>query len=374
MAYPKDMTLVTRPQLPPLDEYIEFLKEIWESQHLTNNGPLHNQLEDELKKHLNVEHISLFNNGTSALIAALGVSSLRGEVITTPFSFLATSHSILWNNLTPVFVDIEPNGFNIDPAQVEKAVTTKTSAVLGVHCYGHPCNNKRLEAICQKNGLRLIYDAAHAFDVKSQGKSILNFGDLSALSFHATKVFNTFEGGAVVCHSADMKEKLDQYKNFGLNSLGDAPQIGINGKMSEPCAAMGLALLKYRNTSLEKSSQIHRFYTDSLSKINGVRLIPYADDLEPNYSYFPIVLESNYSVNRDQLLDLLFEEKIFAKKYFSPSLTQISSYKDRFRVYGSTNIADKMTERVLCLPMYPDLPTGEAKRIIEVIERMGADT
>ena len=261
---------VTKPFLPPLEEFIPYLEQIWENEWLTNNGPLHQQLEEAMAKYLGVPYVSLFANGTLALMTALQALDIKGEVITTPYSFVATSHALLWNKLTPVFVDVDPIYGNLNPDQIEKAITDKTEAILPVHVYGNPCD-RRIDEIAKKHKLKLIYDAAHAFGVKQNGKSVLNRGDLSILSFHATKVFNTFEGGAIICHTAEMKQHIDDLKNFGFRGETSVVLPGINAKMSEVHAAMGLLQLKYIDKNIAKRKAIVERYKSGLRYINGIR-------------------------------------------------------------------------------------------------------
>lgn len=369
----KEPTYVTRPTLPPLEEYVEYLKSIWDSRWLSNSGPFHNQLELELCKFLNVDHISLFNNGTSALTASLQALDLKGEVITTPFSFLATTHSLLWNQLTPVFVDTNKSGFNLDPTEVEKAITKNTSAILAVHCYGHPCQTIKLQSLADKFNLKLVYDAAHCFGVEWYGESLLKAGDLSVLSFHATKVFNTFEGGAIVCHSEAMKQQLDSLKSFGMSQDGNADYIGINGKLNEASAALGLAQLKYQKDRAQKSQSLDVIYREQLANIKGLTVPAPPEGLHHNYSYFPVLITEDSSVSRDQLLQFLTENKVFAKKYFSPLLPDLRAYKGRFQQQGDLPNARKLSQSILCLPIYPDLEKSEVERITKLI-RSGLET
>lgn len=360
-----DPIYVTQPVLPALDEFIPYLEQIWQNKILTNCGPLHQQLEKELCEYLGVPYISLFNNGTIALVTALQALNLtEGEVITTPYTFVATAHSIVWNKLTPVFVDIDPETSNIDPEKVERALTEKTVAILPVHCYGIPCDVERLKKIADQNNLKLIYDAAHAFGINYKGQSLLNYGDLSVLSFHATKVFNTFEGGAIVCHTKEMKQRIDQLKNFGIINETTINDISLNGKLSEVHAALGLLQLKTIDQTLDARNKIDAFYRELLADAEGIRCISRLDLDKDNSSYFPIVISAPYPLSRDEIFEKLKENNIFARKYFYPIMTELSVYRE---YAAHTPEAKLLSENVLCLPMYPTLTFEECKFIIDVI-------
>lgn len=357
---------VTQPVLPELAEFIPYLEQIWNNKILTNCGPLHQQLEKELCEYLGVPYISLFNNGTIALVTALQALGLeQGEVITTPYTFVATAHSIVWNKLTPVFVDINPQTSNIDPMKVEMAITDKTVAILPVHCYGIPCDVEALHKIATAHNLKLIYDAAHAFGVRYQGQSLLNYGDLSVMSFHATKVFNTFEGGAIICHSAEMKQRIDRLKNFGIVDEKTINDISLNGKLSEVHAALGLLQLKNVESTLQARQRIDHFYRSSLIGIEGIRCIERMDLEEDNYSYFPIVISKPYPLTRDELFEKLRLHNIFARKYFYPIITDLAVYK---KYQSDTPEAKYLSEQVLCLPLYPNLCTELVQKIINLIK------
>ncbi len=357
---------VTKPSLPPLQELLPYLEEIWNKRHLTNDGPFHKQLENELSKELGVPYISLFNNGTNALIVAIRSLELTGEVITTPFTFVATTHSLVWNNLKPIFCDIEANTLNIDPLKIEKLITPQTSAIMPVHCYGYPCNNEVISKIAQKHNLKVIYDAAHAMWVKDSNGSILNYGDLSVLSFHATKVFNTFEGGAIVCKSAEMKKKIDQLKNFGIEDDGGVQRLGMNGKMNEFSAALGLAQIKHvENVTLERK-RVDNIYRKKLESIRGIRLLNPSSVKSYNYSYFPLIVENEYFMTRDDLFEKLLSHKIMSRKYFYPLIPDFNYYKNILSDV-SLEVARDMASRVLCLPIYPDLTNEQAERIANIV-------
>lgn len=357
---------VTQPVLPALKEFIPYLEQIWENKILTNGGPLHQQLEGELCEYLGVEYISLYNNGTIALITALQAVDLKiGEVITTPYTFLATAHAICWNNLTPVFVDVDPRTANIDPQKVEQAITDKTVAILPVHCYGIACDVEALQTIAQKHKLKLIYDAAHAFGAKYKGQSLLNYGDLSAVSFHATKVFNTFEGGAIVCHSAEMKQRIDQLRNFGIANETTVNDIALNGKLSEVHAALGLLQLKNIDQALQARGKVDHRYRELLAEVDGIRCMQRLHLEKDNYAYFPIVVSEPYPLSRDQLFEKLKQHHIFARKYFYPLMTELSVYQ---QYQADTPQAKLLSEQVLCLPMYPTLSAEDIYRIVQVIK------
>ncbi len=363
-------TYVTRPFLPPLEEFLPYLEKIWEHRILSNGGPFHSQLESELCATLTVKHISLFGNGTLALLVAFRALELQdAEIITTPYSFVATSSTLLWSGNTPVFVDIEPDSTNIDPLKIEKAITKKTKAILAVHCYGHPCNTAKIEAIAQAHGLKVIYDAAHAFGVETPSGSILNQGDLSILSFHATKAFNTFEGGAIVCHSAEMKERIDRLKNFGFDGEISVKDIGINAKMSEFNAALGLLQLKYFNQTNLMRGRIDQLYRANLKGIAGIECLENRSAEIKNYSYFPILVMDNYALIRDELYDLLKTKEIYARRYFYPLISDFPIYCD-LPTAGSTRLptATKISQQVLCLPIFPEMPLKKVEEICGILK------
>ncbi|WP_201574137.1 DegT/DnrJ/EryC1/StrS aminotransferase family protein [Psychrobacter sp. H8-1] len=357
---------VTQSVLPDLKDFVPYLEQIWENKILTNGGPLHQQLEKELCEYLGVDYISLFNNGTIALITALQALGLKeGEVITTPYTFIATAHAIVWNNLTPVFVDIDPVTSNIDPQAVEKAVTENTVAILPVHCYGIPCEVDALQTIADKHNLKLIYDAAHAFGAKYKGQSLLSYGDLSMVSFHATKVFNTFEGGAIVCHSAEMKHHIDQLKNFGIVNETTVNDVSMNGKLSEVHAALGLLQLKTIDQTLQARQKVDSHYRELLADIEGITCIQRLNLDKDNYSYFPVIISSSFSLSRDELFEKLKQHNIYARKYFYPLMTDFNVYK---QYQSDTPNAKQLSEQVLCLPMYPNLSTDDIDNIVRVIK------
>ncbi len=364
----KKNVFVTSPALPPLEEFIPYLQQIWDSKVLTNGGAFHQQLEQALCDYLGVKHISLFANGTLALITALQALRVTGEVITTPYSFVATSHSLTWNGVKPVFVDIDPHTLNIDPAKIESAITAQTTAIMPVHCYGHSCDVDAIQKIADDYNLKVIYDAAHAFGVKDAGGSVLRHGDLSVLSFHATKVFNTFEGGAIICSDAKTKLRIDQLKNFGLVSETNVVAPGINGKMSEFNAALGVLQLKYVAQALDRRRHIDAVYREGLKNVKGIRCVESARDQERNGSYFPILVDRNYPLTRDELHQRLKDSGINPRRYFYPLISDFPMYcalpsarRDNLQH------AAVAAEQVLCLPIYPDLESEVVDEICATI-------
>ena len=364
--------LVTSPLLPDLQEFNQYLEQIWESKWITNNGSFHQQLEKALAEYLGVEYISVFTNGTLPLITALQALGLtKGEVITTPYSFVATSHSIWWNQLTPVFVDIEEETCGMDPAKIETAITPNTVAIMPVHCYGKPCKTKEIDAIAKKHNLKVIYDAAHAFGVKVNGESILNAGDISTLSFHATKVYNTIEGGALVCHSAEMKHQIDNLKNFGFRGEVTVEAPGINGKMDEVRAAYGLLNLKQVDAAIEARQKVANAYREALRDVKGIRFFEDMEGVRHNYSYFPIFVDAEqYGMTRDELYEKMKAENVYGRRYFYPLITAFEPYRD-YQTAAAVNlpIATKVADQVICLPMHHELSEADVKRILNVIIR-----
>jgi dTDP-4-amino-4,6-dideoxygalactose transaminase len=365
---------VTQPFLPPLEEFTPYLEKIWNSRILANNGPFHRELEQALCEYLGVEYISLFANGTLALVTALQALRITGEVITTPYSFVATSHSLLWNGVKPVFVDIDPDTFNLDPARIEAAITPHTTAIMPVHCYGRPCDVDAIQHIADNYNLKIIYDAAHAFGVNDSGGTVLRHGDLSVLSFHATKVFNTFEGGAIVCPDAKTKIRIDHLKNFGYVDELTVVAPGINGKMNEFNAALGLLQLKYIDQAIADRQRIDAIYREQLDGIPGVRFLPAVEVHTANYAYFPILIGAEYPLTRDALNDRLKENNIYARRYFYPLISNFSMYRGLPSAkQENLPIATETALQVLCLPIYPALNEQEQQRITRLI-RSCADT
>ena len=363
------ITFVTQPSLPPLDGLIPYLEQIWKSKVLTNGGPFHQQLEAALCEYLDVPYISLFSNATIALIISLKAKGVQGEVITTPYSFVATAHSLFWNGITPVFVDIDPVTLNLDPTKIEAAITKRTTAIMPVHVYGHPCDVDAIDAIAKKHKLTVIYDAAHAFGVQCHCGSVLNHGDLSVLSFHATKVFNTFEGGACISHDADTKRYIDQLKNFGITSETEVEQVGINGKMNEFNAAIGLMQLKYIDNAIEKNNDVDSFYRNGLKGIHGIRCHIQPDVGRGNCSYFPIFVEDYYPLTRDQLYEKLKASDIYCRRYFFPLITDFPMYAGSSSILSvNLPVAKNVASKVLCLPIYPDLTIFEQIKVVNSIK------
>ena len=359
---------VTQPSLPPLDDFIPLLQEIWDRKILTNNGPFHKQLEEALCEYLDVPYISLFCNGTIALITALKALNIQGEVITAPYTFVATAHSLLWNGITPVFVDINPTTLNLDPNQIEAAITPRTTAILPVHVYGHPCDVDAIDKIAKRHSLKVIYDAAHAFGVKYDKRSVLNYGDLSVLSFHATKVFNTFEGGAIVCQDIETKKYIDQLKNFGFTSETTVVQTGINGKMNEFSAALGLLQLKHIDEQVEKRKAVDAAYREGLACVPGISSHTQPNDVSRNYSYFPIFVMDDYPLTRDELYAKLKANGINGRRYFYPMITDFPMYRDAYNnESGSFPVAENVSNRVICLPIYSSLEEDQVSFVIEII-------
>lgn len=362
---------VTQPSLPDLNEFIPYLQQIWDNKILTNNGPFHKQLESELANFLGVPYISLFANGTLALVTALQALRISGEVITTPYSFVATTHSLWWNNIKPVFVDIEPEFGNLDPEKIEAAITPKTTAILPVHVYGNPCKVDRIQKIADTYGLKVIYDAAHCFGVNYKGQGICNFGDLSILSFHATKVFNTMEGGAIICHDEATKKRIDYLKNFGFAGETTIMAPGINSKMNEMQAALGLVQLKHYDENIRKRKNIADTYRKELASIKGITCLPEPKNTDSNYAYFPIFIdEQEYGISRDKLFEKLKRNNIYGRRYFYPLISDFSMYKG----LDSANpknlaMANKMAQEVICLPIYPDLEEKTIEIITQFIRK-----
>jgi len=353
----KNPVFVTQPDLPPLGEFTELLKQIWDNKILTNNGPFHTQFEKALADYLGVKYLSLFSNGTLALITALQTLRITGEVITSPYSFVATTHSLWWNNIKPVFADVEPTYFNLDPEKVEAAITPQTTAIMPIHIYGYPCNIERFQQIADTYGLRLIYDAAHAFGLKVNGESILNFGDLSVLSFHATKVFNTIEGGAIICNDEKTKQRIDYLKNFGFADETTVIAPGINAKMNEVQAAYGILQLNYIDSLISKRRDIVKFYRDQLRNIDGIKFLDDITGVNHVYSYFPIFVEKEkYGRTRDELYEELKQHNIFGRRYFYPLISQFPTYRGLVSAKAENlPIASKVALEVICLPLYPSL-------------------
>lgn len=360
---------VTKPYLPAITEYLDLLPALWESRNLTNGGAYHQALEDTLRQKLGIQYLSLINNGTIALELSIQTLGLQGKIITTPYSFVATANSILLKGLEPVFIDIEDDGFNLDPELIEDAFDNEVSAIMPVHVYGIPCDDGGIKQMAKDKELKLIYDAAHAFGVTKEGESILNWGDASTLSFHATKVFHTFEGGAVACKNPDLKQKIEEMKNFGYSS-GDVIHLGTNGKMNEAQAAMGLVLINHLDEIRSARKKWHELYIEQLKNILGIKLISIPENIEHNYAYFPILISPDFPLTRDELFDKFQAQGIYPRKYFYPLITDFSLYKN-YPIISKHKIpnARKVADSVICLPLYPDLTESDVSRVCEVIQR-----
>ena len=362
---------VTSPLLPPLEEFTPYLEQIWKSKWITNNGQFHQELERALCEYLGVEYISLFTNGTLPLITALQALRIQGEVITTPYSFVATTHSIWWNGIRPVFADVDPLTGNLSPESIEAAITPRTTAIMPVHVYGNPCDVERIEAIAKKYGLKVIYDAAHAFGVKVNGESILKAGDISTLSFHATKTYNTVEGGALICHSAEMKQRIDYLKNFGFAGEIDVIAPGINSKMDEVRSAYGLVALKHVDAAIDARRRVTELYREALRDVEGIRMFEEIEGVTYNYSYFPIFVNAQkYGESRDELYFRMQKHEIFGRRYFYPLISEFSTYSSLPSAStANLPVATRMANEVICLPMHHELSDEDVMRIINIIKR-----
>lgn len=365
----KSPIYVTQPMLPPLEEFLPYLQKIWDRKILTNGGPFHQELERTLAEYLGVQHLALFTNGTLALVTALQALRITGEVITTPYSFVATSHSLLWNGIKPVFADVDPRTCNLDIERVEAAITPQTTAIMPVHCYGTPCDVIGLQRIADTYGLKIIYDAAHAFGVQHQGQSLLSYGDLSVLSFHATKVYSTIEGGAIICPDAKTKQRIDYLKNFGFADEVTVMAPGINGKMNELQAAFGILQLKYVDEAIARRTKLAAHYASAIRDLPGLRCLEGISDTHPNHSYFPIFVEDDFPVNRDELYNELKKKGIHGRRYFYPLISSMPMYRG-LPSAASVNLpnATRLADRVLCLPIYPALTDEQQAKVIEVLK------
>lgn len=366
----KSVITVTSPLLPDLDEFHGLLKEIWGSKWITNNGSFHKKLEAALCEYLKVPYVSLFTNGTLPLLTALQALRITGEVITTPYSFVATTHALWWNGIKPVFVDIDPRTGNLDPNKIEAAITPKTTAILPVHVYGKPCDIDAIQAVADKYGLKVIYDAAHAFGVEVNGESILNAGDMSTLSFHATKVFNTIEGGAMIMHDAKTKQRIDYLKNFGFAGETEVVGPGINSKMDEVRSAYGLLNLRQVDAAIAARKKVATAYRDALRSVEGITFWDDMPGVKHNYSYFPIFVDAEkYGMTRDELYFKMKDQGVWGRRYFYPLISEFSTYRG-LESATSENLpqATKMAESVICLPMHHALSEEDCTRVIDVIK------
>lgn len=361
---------VTTPLLPPLNDFIPYLRDIWERKWITNNGHYHQELEKALCEYLKVPFLSLFTNGTLPIMVALQALRITGEVITTPYSFVATTHSLWWNDIKPVFVDIDPKTGNLDPDKIEAAITPKTTAIMPVHVYGNPCETEKIKKIAETYGLKVIYDAAHAFGVEVNGKSILNAGDLSTLSFHATKTYNTIEGGALICHDAETKKRIDYLKNFGFAGETTVVAPGINGKMDEVRAAYGLLALNYVDNAIAKRKKVAQQYREKLKSIPGISILEDMENVKHNYSYFPILVDTEkYGISRDELYEKLKEENIFGRRYFYPLISDFSTYRGLPSASkDNLPVANRIADSVICLPIHHELESKDITIITDIIK------
>lgn len=365
----KNIITVTSPLLPNLGEFTEMLKDIWESKWITNNGSYHQQLEKALAEYLKVPYVSLFTNGTLPLITALQALRITGEVITTPYSFVATTHALWWNGIKPVFVDIDPKTGNMDPNKIEAAITPRTTAIMPVHVYGQPCDVDAIQAIADNYGLKVIYDAAHAFGVEVNGESILNAGDMSTLSFHATKVYNTIEGGAMIMHDEKTKKRIDYLKNFGFANETTVVGPGINSKMDEIRSAYGILNLRQVDAAIEARHQVAIKYREALKDVEGITYFEDIPHVKHNYSYFPIFVDAEkYGMTRDELYFKMKELDVWGRRYFYPLISTFSTYRG-LESAAPSNLpnAHKMAESVICLPMHHGLTDDDVQRVIECI-------
>lgn len=365
----KKVITVTSPLLPSLEEFMPYLQDIWDRKWLTNNGHYHKELEKALCEYLKVPYISLFTNGTLPLMCALQALRITGEVITTPYSFVATTHSLWWNGIKPVFVDIDPVTGNIDPDKIEAAITPRTTAIMPVHVYGNPCDTQRIQEIADKYGLKVIYDAAHAFGVEVNGESVLNAGDMSTLSFHATKVYNTIEGGALICHDEQTKKRIDYLKNFGFAGETTVIAPGINGKMDEVRAAYGLLNLKQVDDAIEARRQVAVRYREALRGVKGIRVMEDIPGVRHNYAYFPIFIDAEeYGMTRDELYFKMKEQNVLGRRYFYPLISEFSTYRGLESARPENlPVSHKIADSVICLPMYAGLDSNDVDRILNTV-------
>lgn len=370
MSENKQIT-VTSPLLPDLNEFNALLKEIWDSKWITNNGSFHQRLEKELAEYLGVPYLSLFTNGTLPLITALQALRINGEVITTPYSFVATTHSLWWNGIKPVFADIDPATGNLNPHRIEAAITPKTTAIMPVHVYGNPCDTETIQAIADKYGLKVIYDAAHAFGVKVNGESILNAGDMSTLSFHATKTYNTIEGGALICHDEKTKKRIDYLKNFGFAGETEVIAPGINSKMDEMRSAYGLLNLRQVDHAIAERHKVAEIYRKELADVPGISFFSERPDVKYNYSYFPIFVDSEkYGMTRDELYFKMRDQNVLGRRYFYPLISEFTTYRGLPSAAPSNlPVATRMADQVICLPMHHSLSVEDIDQVISLIKK-----
>jgi dTDP-4-amino-4,6-dideoxygalactose transaminase len=365
-----DPIYITRPYLPPLAELMPMLEQIWDTRVLSNNGPFHKALEARLRDYLQVNHVSLVTNGMVALEAVIDAAGLEGEIVTTPYSFVATTHAVKRGQLEPVFVDVRESDLNIDPAKIEAAITPRTSAIVAVHCYGNPCALDEIDAIAQRHNLKVIYDAAHAYGVTWKGRGVLGWGDYATLSFHATKAFNTFEGGAIVTRATSDRDAIERQRNFGIASETSIPVVGTNAKMSEFNAAVGLVQMDHFEKVRSARAAVDLRYRRALAEIDGVEPLAIPEGVVANHSYFPVLVGEAFPISRDALYERLRNEKIFSRRYFYPLLSNLDMYR-RHPSADPTHlpVANRAAAQVLCLPIYPELGKSDQDRVVEAIAR-----
>ena len=362
--------MITRSAMPPMEEYIEKMKELWDSRYLTNSGKFHKEFEEALIKYLDVSNVSLFTNGHMGLELTLEAMNLSGEVITTPFTFASTTQAIVRNNLTPVFCDVKEDDYTIDESKIEELITDKTCAIVPVHVYGNVCNVYEIERIAKKHNLKVIYDAAHAFGIKVNGKSVLDFGDASMVSLHATKVFHAIEGGLVVLQDEDLKVKLDKIKNFGFLTEELVDEIGSHARMNEFQSIMGLCNLNHVSEEILKRKKLTERYRENLRGIEGIKVMEEVEGVENNYTYFPVVIdEEKFGVNRDDVYDILLNNNIFSRRYFYKLTSDFECYENKFKKY-ETPIANKIAKSVLTLPLHGDLSIDDIDKVCDVLCRI----
>ena len=362
--------MITRSSMPPMEEYIEKMKELWDSRYLTNSGKFHKEFEEALIKYLNVSNVSLFTNGHMGLELTLEAMNLSGEVITTPFTFASTTQAIVRNNLTPVFCDIKEDDYTIDESKIEELITDKTCAIVPVHVYGNVCNVYEIERIAKKHNLKVIYDAAHAFGIKVNGRSVLDFGDASMVSLHATKVFHAIEGGLVVLHDENLKVKLDKIKNFGFLTEELVDEIGGHARMNEFQSIMGLCNLNHLSEEILKRKKLTERYRENLRGIDGIKVMEEVEGVENNYTYFPVVIdEEKFGLNRDDVCDILKNNNIFSRRYFYKLTSDFECYENKFKQY-ETPIANKIAKSVLTLPLHGDLSIDDIDKVCDVLCRI----
>jgi len=368
-----DPIYITRPYLPPLAELMPMLEQIWDTRVLSNNGPFHQALEARLRDYLQVNHCSLVTNGMVALEAVIDAAGLEGEIVTTPYSFVATTHAVKRGQLEPVFVDVRESDLNIDPAQIEAAITPRTSAIVAVHCYGNPCALDEIDAIAKRHDLKVIYDAAHAFGVTWKGRGVLGWGDYATLSFHATKAFNTFEGGAIITRADLDRDAIERQRNFGIENEVSIPVVGTNAKMSEFNAAVGLVQMDHFEKVVAARRAVDARYREMLADVDGIEPLAIPEDVVPNHSYFPVLVREGFPVSRDALYDRLKAADIHARRYFFPLLSNLPMYRDLPSAAPERlPVANRAADQVLCLPIHPELTHGQQDRVVGAVRAAAA--